>query len=67
MMRLQNRVNFGGLDAVHAHGAWLGNRGVLHNRNKQILSLWRSKAWITCRLRLKSATAKSSAPTHGRS
>lgn len=67
MMRLQNRVNFGGLDAVHAHGAWLGNRGVLHNRNKQILSLWRSKAWITCRLRLKSATAKSSAPTHDRS
>lgn len=39
-MRLQNRVNpFGGLDAVQAHGAWLGNRGVLHNRNKQVLSL----------------------------
>jgi len=54
-MPLQNRVNpFGGLDAVQARGAWLGNRGILHNDDKQIVSLWRSKAWITCRLRFKS-------------
>lgn len=53
-MPLQNRVNpFGGLDAVQARGAWLGNRGILHNDDKQIVSLWRSKAWITCRLRFK--------------
>lgn len=43
VMPLQNRVNsFGGLDAVHARGAWLGNRGTLHNDDQQIVSLWRS-------------------------
>jgi hypothetical protein len=30
-----------------------GDRGILHNDDKQIVSLWRSKAWITCRLRFK--------------
>lgn len=50
-MPLQNRVNpFGGLDAVAARGAWLGNRGIIHNERKEIVVQWRSKAWITCRL-----------------
>lgn len=50
-MPLQNRVNpFGGLDAVPARGAWLGNRGILHDDRREIVAQWRSKAWITCRL-----------------
>ncbi len=50
-MPLQNRVNpFGGLDAVPARGAWLGNRGVIHDEHKRIVTQWRTKAWITCRL-----------------
>lgn len=50
-MPLQNRVNpFGQLEAVSARGEWLGNRGVLHNERREIVALWRSKAWITCRL-----------------
>ncbi|MGH8190975.1 MAG: hypothetical protein ACREP2_05970 [Rhodanobacteraceae bacterium] len=50
-MSLQNRVNpFGGLDAVSARGAWLGNRGILHNDRREIVARWRTKAWITCRL-----------------
>jgi len=50
-MPLQNRVTpFGRLEAVSARGAWLGNRGILHNARKEIVAPWRSKAWITCRL-----------------
>lgn len=52
LMPLQNRANpFGGLDAVSARGAWLGNRGVIHDDRKQIVAQWRTKAWITCELR----------------
>lgn len=50
-MPLQNRVNpFGGLDAVSARGAWLGNRGIIHDDRKQIVAQWRTQAWITCEL-----------------
>lgn len=50
-MPLQNRVTpFGRLEAVAARGAWLGNRGIVHNDQKEIVAAWRSKAWITCRL-----------------
>ena len=50
-MPLQNRVNpFGGLDAVSARGAWLGNRGFIHDDRKQIVAQWRTQAWITCEL-----------------
>ncbi|HEX7326681.1 MAG TPA: hypothetical protein VF292_15230 [Rhodanobacteraceae bacterium] len=50
-MPLQNRVNpWGGLDAVAARGAWLGNRGVLHDDQKRVVARWRTKAWITCEL-----------------
>ncbi|MGH8280534.1 MAG: hypothetical protein ACRETQ_13380, partial [Gammaproteobacteria bacterium] len=50
-MPLQNRVNpFGGLDAVSARGAWIGNRGIIHGDRKRIVAAWRSKAWITCEL-----------------
>lgn len=48
-MPLQNRVNpFGGLDAVPARGAWLGNRGIIHDDHRQVVVQWRTKAWITC-------------------
>ncbi|MGH8152072.1 MAG: hypothetical protein ACREPF_04970 [Rhodanobacteraceae bacterium] len=50
-MPLQNRVTpFGRLEAVSARGAWLGNRGILHNERREIVAQWRTKAWITCRL-----------------
>ncbi|HEU0277529.1 MAG TPA: hypothetical protein VFQ95_06905 [Rhodanobacteraceae bacterium] len=50
-MSLQNRVTpFGRLEAVAARGAWMGNRGILHNERREIVAQWRSKAWITCRL-----------------
>ncbi|QTE37298.1 hypothetical protein J3L18_30055 [Mucilaginibacter gossypii] len=48
---LQNRVNpFGQLIKTTARGAWLGNRGVIHNEDKEIVRAFKIKAWITCAL-----------------
>lgn len=48
---LQNRVNpFGDLIKNKARGAWLGNRGVIHNEQKEIVRPFKTKAWITCML-----------------
>jgi hypothetical protein len=51
---LQNRVTpRGDLEAVPARGAWLGNRGILHNDQQEIVAPWRHKAWVTCKLEFK--------------
>jgi len=51
---LQNRVDpFGQLIRTTARGAWMGNRGLIHNENQQIVRAFRLKAWITCRLEFK--------------
>ncbi len=48
-MPLQNRVDpWGRLHAVEARGAWMGNRGVLHDPEKRIVAAWRLKRWIAC-------------------
>jgi hypothetical protein len=53
-MPLQNRVDpWGRLYAVAARGAWMGNRGVLHDDSKRIVRPWRSTAWILCKLEFK--------------
>jgi hypothetical protein len=50
-MPLQNRVDpWGRLHAVSARGTLTGNRGIIHNEQKQIVRQWSSKAWITCTL-----------------
>jgi hypothetical protein len=51
---LQNRVDpFGELIRTTARGAWMGNRGLIHNEHQQIIRQFRLKAWITCRLEFK--------------
>ena len=51
-MPLRNRVDpYGQLHAVRQRGAWMGNRGVLHDESKAIVAPWRVKRWITCALR----------------
>jgi hypothetical protein len=51
---LQNRVDpFGQLIRTKARGAWMGNRGLIHNEHQQIIRTFRLKAWITCRLEFK--------------
>jgi hypothetical protein len=48
---LQNRVDpFGNLIKTRARGSWMGNRGILHNDQQQVLCPFKLKAWITCRL-----------------
>lgn len=49
-MPLQNKVDpWGRLHAVPERGAFLGNRGKIHNEQRQIVAPWRGLAWITCR------------------
>jgi hypothetical protein len=51
---LQNRVDpFGQLIRTKARGAWMGNRGLIHNEQQQIIRPYRLKAWITCVLDFK--------------
>jgi hypothetical protein len=51
---LQNRVDpFGQLIRTKARGAWMGNRGLIHNEHQEIVRKFRLKAWITCRLQFK--------------
>ncbi|HEY6901202.1 MAG TPA: hypothetical protein VI233_11185 [Puia sp.] len=51
---LQNRVDpYGHLIKTPARGAWTGNRGVIHNENKEIVRPFKLKAWIICLLEYK--------------
>lgn len=51
---LQNRVDpFGDIIKTSARGAWIGNRGVIHNDRKEITHAFKHKAWITCALEFK--------------
>ena len=53
-MPYQNRVDpFGHLKAVNDRGAWMGNRGILHNERGQIVAQWRLKRWLICVLNFK--------------
>ena len=51
-LKLQNKVDpWGNLNVTPEHGAWLGNRGILHNDEKQIVKPskpWQHNCWITC-------------------
>jgi len=46
---LQNRVTpWGDLQVAQERGEWMGNRGILHDDDKKIESLWRHDHWVTC-------------------
>jgi hypothetical protein len=60
---LQNRVDpYGALHATDARGAWMGNRGVLHDASKRIVAPWRLRRWITCVLSFKDRRREVFAP-----
>jgi hypothetical protein len=62
-MALQNRVDpYGRLHAVAERGAWMGNRGVLHNAAREIVAACRSQRWITCALEFKGRRREVFAP-----
>jgi hypothetical protein len=51
---LQNRVNpFGHIIKTPERGKWLGNRGVIHNEDKEIVRPYKVKAWIICELKFR--------------
>lgn len=51
---LQNRVDpLGELIRTPARGAWMGNRGLLHDEHRQIVRPFRLKAWLICLLEFK--------------
>lgn len=53
-MPVQNRVNpFGQFERESSRGLWLGNRGILHNQEREIVRPWKHKSWVTCRLNYK--------------
>ena len=51
---LQNRVDPSGkIIFTPERGAWMGNRGVIHNGEKYIVKPYALKTWITCELQFK--------------
>ncbi len=54
-MPVQNRVQpTGEILAVPTRGLFIGNRGILHNDNKELgTARWRHKVWVTCSLSFK--------------
>ncbi len=54
-MPLQNRVTpFGSIVATPARGAWMGNRGCLHDDHRTLTRRrWTTTAWLICRLSFK--------------
>ncbi len=51
---LQNRVDpQGNIIRTSARGAWMGNRGQLHDHQQNLLRCFKLKAWITCLLEFK--------------
>jgi len=53
-MPKQNRVNpYGEILATSASDTLMGNRGILHNDQQQIVRPYQHKAWIICRLEFK--------------
>jgi len=60
---LQNRVDpFGDLILTPARGSWTGTRGILHNKEHQIIRPFKLKAWLTCQLQFKGRRRQVMAP-----
>ncbi len=60
---LQNRVDpFGNIIKTSARGAWMGNRGLIHSPEQQILRPFKLKAWLICVLEFKDRKRKVMAP-----
>jgi hypothetical protein len=53
-MPKQNRVTpFGEIIATPARGTLMGNRGILHNEEQEVIRPFQHKAWIICQLSYK--------------
>lgn len=65
-MARQNRVLPTGEIVAHpARGAFMGNRGILHDEAGALTHRrWRLRGWVTCRLQFKGRRRKIAAPGH---
>jgi hypothetical protein len=64
-MPLQNRVlPTGEIVADPARGMLMGNRGCLHDDNRQVRAPWRLRAWITCVLAFRGRVRQPMRPGH---
>ena len=62
-MPFQNRVDpWGALHSVPERGNYMGNKGVLHNANQEIIRTHKIKAWVTCLLAFKERHRKVMTP-----
>lgn len=53
-MALQNRVDpWGVVTATPARGTWMGNRGILHDDDRNLVRPRAQRAWIICQLAFK--------------
>ena len=60
---LQNRVDtWGNIITTKARGAWMGNRGILHDEHQTIRRAFKLKAWITCVLQFRGRHRKVMSP-----
>lgn len=60
---LQNRVDaYGNIIKTPARGSWMGNRGILHDDQKEVIRSFKLKAWITCQLEFKGRKRQVMAP-----
>lgn len=60
---LQNRVDpFGTIIKTPARGLFMGNRGILHNEDQEIIRSYKIKTWITCVLTFKNRKRTVMAP-----
>ena len=60
---LQNRVDpHGNIIKTPARGAWMGNRGIIHNKRNEIVRPFQNKTWLTCRTEFKNRRLPVMAP-----
>jgi hypothetical protein len=61
---MRNRVTpWGDIVAIEQRGAWLGNRGILHE-GTDVVRFHRSDLWITCRLQYRDWRLRQWVPGH---
>src|SRR6201991_3672240 len=60
---LQNRVDpHGNIIKTPAGGAWMGIRGIIHNKRNEIVRPFQNKTWLTCRTEFKNRRLPVMAP-----
>jgi hypothetical protein len=60
---LQNRIDlFGNIMKTEARGAWMGNRGHLHDENQNVLRSFKLKAWLIYELEFRRRKRQVMAP-----